>query len=550
MLLYSRLLHAQPDQQRALAVTLDQAMNALQAAGGDIWLMDENGRLRLEVSTFSTPATDFEHYNQRSRAAHWIVETRAPQRIEEYLEGYSGIGIPLLYSDKLLGVLVVYNETGIPFDETAQGFLEDFALLATPMIASLQARERLQAHTQQQRVLLEMSHQIADGVEEQEILPRVLEWATRLCPLESGWIGIYRPAKQEFAPVVSWGAIRMPESGLALQDCRLLTEVSREQHHRVFRREEALRLDADCPHCAQWRPNLRQALYQPLVYRGELMGMLVLVNKLEGIFTPNDIASLDILAKITSIALNNIRLHSYTVDLLHEREQLHQIISQRERLAVIGRLIRSLTHEINNPMQAVRGALSLAQEEARHLPELDAYFAIMRREVDRVIGLLQRMRSLYATNQKPAALELGALLQNVLALAHKELHWQQIRLKTNFAPHPVHVWGESDQLHIALLNLILELGSLIAQHGENTLSVQTRLIDSEVYIILNAPVPLRKWYQLLFEDDDTNISEAGFHLQLSRELIESHRGRVMIREDKDNHSVIIALPQHNNQKAP
>ncbi len=65
------------------------------------------------------------------------------------------------------------------------------------------------------------------------------------------------------------------------------------------------------------------------------------------------------------------------------------------RWTLIGRLTASLFHEINNPMQAIHGAMALALEELDAPESIEAYVNLSQREAQRVIDLIQQVRSIY-----------------------------------------------------------------------------------------------------------------------------------------------------------
>jgi C4-dicarboxylate-specific signal transduction histidine kinase len=56
---------------------------------------------------------------------------------------------------------------------------------------------------------------------------------------------------------------------------------------------------------------------------------------------------------------------------ISQRKQAEQILKHQEQLAVLGRLIASIVHEINNPLDSALNPLSFAQQSA-NLEELES----------------------------------------------------------------------------------------------------------------------------------------------------------------------------------
>jgi len=62
-----------------------------------------------------------------------------------------------------------------------------------------------------------------------------------------------------------------------------------------------------------------------------------------------------------------------------------------------------LLHEINNPLQAVQGCLTLAQEELDGKPrpdKLKRYLGMANDEIERVSAIVRRMRDFYRSDAR------------------------------------------------------------------------------------------------------------------------------------------------------
>ena len=79
-----------------------------------------------------------------------------------------------------------------------------------------------------------------------------------------------------------------------------------------------------------------------------------------GSFTASDLELFTILARQTVVAMENARLYTDLREYIHRIEESQLALIQAEKMAAVGRLMASLAHEINNPLQAVRNCLHLA----------------------------------------------------------------------------------------------------------------------------------------------------------------------------------------------
>ena len=66
-----------------------------------------------------------------------------------------------------------------------------------------------------------------------------------------------------------------------------------------------------------------------------------------------------------------------------ERKQAEAALHQNEKLAVVGRLVASIAHEINNPLESVTNLLYLVRHSQK-LQEIHEYVDIAERELRRV----------------------------------------------------------------------------------------------------------------------------------------------------------------------
>ncbi|MBD2579580.1 ATP-binding sensor histidine kinase [Oscillatoria sp. FACHB-1406] len=107
------------------------------------------------------------------------------------------------------------------------------------------------------------------------------------------------------------------------------------------------------------RHHPQSLLVQPILDRGNLVGLLYLENRLaRGAFTTERLLVLNFLCSQAAISLENARLYQEAQDYTQQLEQSQLQIVQSEKMASLGNLVAGVAHEINNPIGFLNGSLS------------------------------------------------------------------------------------------------------------------------------------------------------------------------------------------------
>ena len=560
LILIAKMLAEQSEIEEMLPLTLEHAVSLLNASGGDIWLYSSNGEQLELVSSLSASIT----YHPRSKvpvnrgilgwvvterkAAHFDAVADAPQfdaDVDEALlnNGRFLLALPLHHQD-VLGTIVLQSHTH-PFSKQDVMLLEGIASLLASAVANAMKVEELRDYTAQQQALYEMSRQIAGGLDLQNTLNRALGWAVRLIDIEVGLLWLVDENREYLRLSASHGLTELPEEEILIDGCILGDFLKTAQSITINDPKN----DARYAHRMEKRIGFipHNLLSIPLIYQGEPIGSLCLLNK---IGTDFDKADADLLATATemiTLAIGNARLHTKTITFMDERERLYQKALQAERLATVGRLTASLAHEINNPMQAIKGAMALALEELDDPESLREYIELTIGQADRVVQLVGRVRQIYQPpTDAPETVDLNHLLQETIAMAQKEVRRQNTRLEVNLLPNLPTVWASANQLHLVFLNTILNLGDMIGNHGGGKLFVRTSTTPSTVRIEFTTAVSLVPIANLTKLLQGEIPEEMGFGLSLSRDIIIAHGGTPQLLQQNEQVTLRIELPALNH----
>jgi GAF domain-containing protein len=564
MVLLSRMINENLELNAILSLTLEQAVALLDASGGGIWLLAEN-EITLNVVSFLSDSFHRPHLVTQHKGKGLIgsvaqngqiLHTTNPTQETHFqleldqIEGlttYSLLAMPLRHHQNIIGVLALYQKKQRPFTHREITLMQGIANLAASAISNAKMMAALWHDSQQRQALYEMSQEIAQGLDLQVTLERTLEWTTHMteCDLGLLWLtdnqsGFYLAATKGKGLTITKEKLTLDQSFMG----------------GVVQHQKALIIN-DPTHDPHYAPSLNQLftilihnlLVIPLVYEGKTTGVLTLLNKKSSLFNEADATLMSTAVEIVAVSVENAKLYQQTVKLHQEKEKLNQQALQGERLATVGRLTATLSHEINNPMQAIRGALSLALEDLDDRAELEIYLNLCLVESDRIVKLVNQMRQIYRPHNDTAEkVDINHLITEASSIAYKELNRQHVNLELKLAPQLPHILAIAHQLQLVFLNTLLNIGQAINKVSRGKLEVRSYSTAEALWVDFATDVAIFNegdWTNLFKKNALQSSSDLGLGLSLNHDIIIKYNGEVSFRHTDKLNIFTIKLPLTN-----
>jgi two-component system NtrC family sensor kinase len=230
-----------------------------------------------------------------------------------------------------------------------------------------------------------------------------------------------------------------------------------------------------------------------------------------------------------------------------ERKRAQEQLLQSEKLAALGRLAASLAHEINNPLQALSSGLRLLNRPTLDQEKRKQYLAVAGREVERLIGIAERMIGFYRpATDAAASTDVHALLDEMLVLAGKELEHGKVEVRQVWADDLPMIHAMANQLKQVFLNLILNAAQAMPDGGTLTISTGRAENGSAICVRFadtgHGIAPEHRDH--IFEPFYTTREQgSGLGLSVSYSIVQQHGGRIEVESQPGQGAALtVTLP--------
>jgi signal transduction histidine kinase/FixJ family two-component response regulator len=263
-------------------------------------------------------------------------------------------------------------------------------------------------------------------------------------------------------------------------------------------------------------------------------------------FLESDLEMFMILARQSTVAMENARLYEELRAYVRRVEESQAALIQAEKLAAAGRLTASIAHEINNPLQSVRNCLHLAMREDLPPEMRRNYFDLTRQELDRLMNTVQRMLDFYRPSAEFKPVQVLDLLEHVLNLLSQQLRERNIKVTTAWPAKLPSVMAISNQIEQVFINLVLNAFDVMPQGGELWISISQKRKMVEILFQDSGPGVPADMREAIFEPFVSTKGGTGLGLSVSYDIVTAHGGRLdLLADRKPGACFRVMLPINN-----
>ncbi len=504
--------------------------------------------------------------------AGWVAQHGRTVRVNDVREDvrfYDGIDAligfetrsllctPLQHRDEITGVIEIVNKRKGGFTDEDATLLEAVSAIAAASLANARLFSTTRARADELALLNEIGLALTSTLDSVRVIHSALHQVQRLFHAEGVLLLEPHPQTGELCFVQAVSGPHPVDVPLCLQPGEGLAGWAL-QH-----REPALvQRAADDPRFSDQvdrylNHHTRSLMAVPLLSPNRAIGVIEVSSREEAAYTLEDLRLLQSVASTLTIALENAHLYEEIKTVLREREQAQAQLIHAEKMSALGRLVASIAHEINNPLQSVQGCLTLVEEElqaARCQEKLERYLNVAEVEIQRISAIVRRMRDFY----RPARagfqeVQVCDVLESVLELTNKQLQHSAVTVVREWDAGIPAVRANPDHLKQVFLNLVLN--AIDAMPTGGTLHVT---VSDEAQETAEGSLPM---VCVAFRDSGIGMSQevlsrlfepffttkehgSGLGLSISYGIIESHQGWIRVESRAgEGTTFLIYLPQ-------
>jgi signal transduction histidine kinase len=249
-------------------------------------------------------------------------------------------------------------------------------------------------------------------------------------------------------------------------------------------------------------------------------------------FSESDLDLFTILANQSVVALDNAHLYTDLKEYIRKVEDSQRALVQAEKMAAVGRLMASLAHEINNPLQSVRNCVHLAMREDISESQRSNYLSMTETELERLVKTVRHMLDFYRPGTvEKESVDLNGVIERVVYLLRAQLEGAKTQLTTLLPAETVQIFAVKDQLQQVIFNLILNSMDAVDGQKNKRIWVEVGRRESNAFVTIedSGTGVSAEVQEHMFEPFvSTKKTGTGLGLSISFSIIETHGGRLAL----------------------
>ena len=440
------------------------------------------------------------------------------------------IGIPLIAKGQLCGVLEILHRTELAPEPNWLIFLETLAGQAAISIDNARLLEITRTNLKEANALYRINQDLVVTTDPEQLMENVVNLLVANFGYYYVQIFVSDPATGDFVLRTGSGEIgkQLKSEGYRLASGEGIVGLTAESGKPFFTNEVDQMISFAQVSLLK---NTQSELAVPIKTGSQFLGLIDIHQAPPTLLAERDVQLVSSIADQLAVALQKARLYHDLQNSLRQEQATRSQLIQNEKLAVAGRLLASVSHELNNPLQVIQNALFLLMDEKGISVQGKQDLKIIFSEVERMDTLLERLRATYQPTRVEdfQPVQINRIIEDVQALM--ATHLRHAAISFEFHPDPTlpTLSGLSNQLKQVMLNLFMNAVDAMVEGGRLSVSTAWQAKYNEILITVSDTGTGIDESILpnMFEAFITNKENGtGLGLAISYEIVLQHQGRI------------------------
>jgi signal transduction histidine kinase len=301
---------------------------------------------------------------------------------------------------------------------------------------------------------------------------------------------------------------------------------------------------------------IRSLLVVPVQSGSKRLGTISVQSAHANAFSSDDEHLLTTLGVQAALAIENARLYQDLERALQQEKSMRAQLVQNEKLAAMGKMIASVAHELNNPLQAIHNALYLLMLDENQDEQAREDIQVALVEAERMGDLIARLRTVYrpVSSDELVPANLNPLVDEVYRLV--ATHLRHSNIFYDFQPDATLPNASIVPAYIKQVILNLFMNAVEAMPSGGALKVQTGAGSDNREVFLRIAdtghgIPAQILPAIFEPFVTTKESGTGLGLTITHDIVAQHGGRIDVSSEIDHGTeFVVWLPAAVNPPSP